>query len=42
LCEAAVVGSALVDVIETAPPDQLLTRVRGYVEDITGRRGTPK
>jgi tryptophan synthase alpha chain len=37
LCEAAVIGSALVDVIESAPPDQLLTRVKAYVEDVTGR-----
>src|SRR6266567_4636440 len=41
LCEAAVVGSALVDVIESAPPDQLISCVKGYVEDITGRRELP-
>jgi tryptophan synthase alpha chain len=38
LCEAAVIGSALVDVIESGPPDQLTVRVREYLEDVTGRR----
>jgi len=39
LCEAAVIGSALVDVIEHSPPDQLVRRVREYVEEVTGRAG---
>ena len=38
LCEAAVIGSALVDVIESAPPDQLIRRVREFIEGVTGRR----
>ncbi len=42
LCEAAVIGSALVDVIESAPADQLLTRVKAYVEDVTGRQEVPR
>jgi tryptophan synthase alpha subunit len=41
LCEAAVIGSALVDVIESAPPDELIVRVRNYVESVTGRREVP-
>jgi len=40
LCEAAVIGSALVDVIEHSPPDQLVRRVREYVEEVTGRAGS--
>jgi tryptophan synthase alpha chain len=42
VCEAAVVGSAIVDTIENAPPELLIARVQGYVEDITGRRKTHK
>lgn len=38
LCEAAVVGSALIDVIEQAPPEQRAVRLRTYVEVVTGRR----
>jgi tryptophan synthase alpha chain len=38
LCEAAVVGSALIDVIEKAPPEQRAVRLRTYVEVVTGRR----
>lgn len=41
LCEAAVIGSALVDVIERSPPEQLIRRVREYVEEVTGRAGHP-
>lgn len=41
LCEAAVIGSAIVDVIEHAPPDERVTRVREYVENVTGRRRAP-
>jgi tryptophan synthase alpha chain len=42
LCEAAVVGSAIVDTIENAPPDLLIPRLQDYVEDITGRQKTSK
>jgi tryptophan synthase alpha chain len=38
LCEAAVVGSAFIEVIETAPPEQRAVRLRTYVEVVTGRR----
>jgi tryptophan synthase alpha chain len=38
LCEAAVIGSAIVDVIDHAPPGECVTRVREYVEEVTGRR----
>lgn len=38
LCEAAVIGSAIVDVIEEAPPGERVRRVREYVEEVTGRR----
>ena len=38
LCEAAVIGSAIVDVIERAPPGECVRRVREYVEEVTGRR----
>ena len=38
LCEAAVIGSAIVDVIEQAPPGECVRRVRAYVEEVTGRR----
>jgi tryptophan synthase alpha chain len=40
VCEAAVVASAIVDIIENAPPEAMIPRVQGYVEDITGRRKT--
>jgi tryptophan synthase alpha chain len=39
LCEAAVIGSALVDVIERSSPDDLVNQVREYVEEVTGRGG---
>ncbi len=38
LCEAAVIGSAIIEVIETAPPEQRAVRLRTYVEVVTGRR----
>jgi tryptophan synthase alpha chain len=38
LCEAAVIGSAIIDVIEQAPPEQRVERLRAYVEVVTGRR----
>lgn len=41
LCEAAVIGSALVNVIERSPSEQLVQRVRHYVEEVTGRGGRP-
>jgi tryptophan synthase alpha chain len=40
VCEAAVVASAIVDTIESAPPEVMIARVQSYVEDITGRRKT--
>jgi tryptophan synthase alpha chain len=38
LCEAAVIGSAIIDVIDQAPPEQRVERLRAYVEVVTGRR----
>lgn len=38
VCEAAVIGSAIVDAIEQAPPGQCVEKVRAYVEEVTGRR----
>jgi tryptophan synthase alpha chain len=40
LCEAAVIGSAIIDQIDAAPPSQRAEKVRGYIEDVTGRRGS--
>ncbi len=37
LCEAAVIGSAIIDVIERAPPEQRAERLREYIEHVTGR-----
>ena len=36
LCEAAVIGSAIIDVIEQAPPDQRAEQLRGYIARVTG------
>jgi len=36
--EAAIVGSAIVDVIEAAPRSEREAKVREYVEVLTGRR----
>lgn len=41
LCEAAVIGSAVVEVVEQAPPDLRAARLREYVEHVTGRTQTP-
>ncbi|MHB8576689.1 MAG: tryptophan synthase subunit alpha [Dehalococcoidia bacterium] len=38
LCEAAVIGSAIIDQIDAAPAAERSDRVRGYVEVVTGRR----
>jgi tryptophan synthase alpha chain len=39
LCEAAAIGSAIIDVIERAPPDKRAERLHAYVaEVVTGRR----
>ncbi|MGI8554658.1 MAG: tryptophan synthase subunit alpha [Dehalococcoidia bacterium] len=38
LCEAAAIGSAIVDVIERAQPGEYAAKVREYVEEVTGRR----
>lgn len=40
LCEAAVIGSAIIDTIDAAPASQRVEKVRGYVEVVTGRRGS--
>lgn len=37
LCEAAVIGSAIIDVIEQSPPGERAARLRAYVEQVTGR-----
>ena len=37
LCEAGVIGSAIIDVIEQAPPEQRAERLRAYVATVTGR-----
>ena len=39
LCEAAVVGSAIVQAVEAAPPSQRIRTVRRLAEELTGRRG---
>lgn len=36
--DAAVVGSAIIDVIEASPQEERSERVKGYVEVLTGRR----
>jgi tryptophan synthase alpha chain len=38
LCEAAVIGSAIIDVVERAAPDQRVEQLRAYVEVVTGRQ----
>ncbi len=38
LCEAAVIGSAIIDQIDSAAPGERTEKVRGYVEVVTGRR----
>ena len=38
LCDAVVVGSALVQVLESAPPDRRLARAQEFVQVVTGRR----
>jgi tryptophan synthase alpha chain len=40
LCEAAVIGSAIVNTYDSAPPEERLDRVREFVEVVTGRRGS--
>lgn len=39
MADIAAVGSAIIDVIESSPPQELGKRVQGYVEVLTGRRG---
>ena len=39
LCEAAVVGSAIVQAVEAAPPSQRIRTVQRLAEELTGRRG---
>ncbi len=38
LCEAAVIGSAIIDQIDNAVPHERVAKVREYVEAVTGRR----
>ena len=38
IADAAVVGSAIIDVIDRSGPSQLVARVRDYAEVVTGRR----
>jgi tryptophan synthase alpha chain len=38
LCEAAVIGSAIIEAIDRAPPEQRAESVRAYVEVVTGRQ----
>ena len=38
LCDAAVIGSALISVIESATPAERPARVRAFIEVVTGRR----
>ncbi len=38
LCEAAVIGSAIIEQIDNAAPHERVDRVREYVEAVTGRR----
>jgi tryptophan synthase alpha chain len=38
LCEAAIIGSAIIDQIDGARPEERSEKVRAYVEVVTGRR----
>ncbi len=38
LCEAAIIGSAIIEQIDGARPEERSEKVRGYVEVVTGRR----
>jgi tryptophan synthase alpha chain len=38
LCEAAAIGTAIIDVVERAAPDQRVEQLRAYVEVVTGRQ----
>jgi len=38
LADAAIVASALIDIVESSPRDERVGRVRNYVEVLTGRR----
>jgi tryptophan synthase alpha subunit len=41
LADAAIVGSALIDVVESSPEAERVKRVRDYVEVLTGRMEAP-
>jgi tryptophan synthase alpha subunit len=41
LADAAIVGAALVEVIESSPREERVKRVRDYVEVLTGRMEAP-
>jgi tryptophan synthase alpha chain len=40
LADGAIVGAAIIDTIESSPRDERVSRVRDYVEVLTGRRET--
>jgi len=42
VADVAVVGSALIDVIEGSPAEEREARVRAYVEVLAGRRGAAR
>jgi tryptophan synthase alpha subunit len=39
IADAAIIGSAIIDVIDGSPPSELAARVKSYAEVVTGRRG---
>ena len=41
LADAAIVGSAVIDIVESSPRDERVKRVRDYVEVLTGRMEAP-
>jgi tryptophan synthase alpha chain len=41
IADAAVIGSAIIDVIDGAGPSQAAARIKEYAEVVTGRRGAP-
>jgi tryptophan synthase alpha subunit len=41
IADAAVIGSAIIDVIDGADPSEAAARLQEYAEVVTGRRGAP-
>jgi hypothetical protein len=39
IADAAVIGSAIIDVIDGSDPSEAAARVKSYAEVVTGRRG---